>query len=193
MKPINWDEKNWKNKENGDFIFDLSNITEKTFDITAQKWSLVIANSGRGVEKNQLRNFYDKVLELFEKAQNVTDKEFEVMKAHSEIGHEMLKHSRRSIFEVASIVAYEHHEKYDGTGYPQGLKAQEIDINGRITAIADVFDALGSDRIYKKAWQDEKIFALLKEQKGKHFDPTLIDIFFDNLDEFLKIRDTYVD
>jgi CRISPR-associated protein Csm2 len=73
---IQWNKNQWKNLENGDFTFDLKNITEKIFDKTAQKWALVIANQGKGVEKNQLRNFYDKVLELYEKAQNKDDKEF---------------------------------------------------------------------------------------------------------------------
>ena len=73
---IKWDNKNWRSLENGDFLFDLKNITEKTFDITAQKWSLVIANADRGVEKNQLRNFYDMVLKLYEKAQNANNDEF---------------------------------------------------------------------------------------------------------------------
>jgi CRISPR type III-A-associated protein Csm2 len=74
---IDWDNRQWKEKENGDFIFDLKNITAKTFDVTAEKWSKVIANADRGVEKNQLRNFYDKVLELEEKAINADDNEFE--------------------------------------------------------------------------------------------------------------------
>ena len=117
------------------------------------------------------------------------DKEFEVMKAHAEIGHEMLKHSHRSIFEVASIVAYEHHEKYNGTGYPRGIKGEDIHIYGRITAVADVFDALGSDRVYKKAWPIEKIVKLFKEERGEHFDPVLIDLFLDNLDQFLETKE----
>ncbi len=78
IKQIDWDIKNWKTKENGDFVFNLSHINEKIFDITAQKWSLVIANSEKGVEKNQLRNFYDKVLELEEKAINTDDNEFKL-------------------------------------------------------------------------------------------------------------------
>lgn len=78
MALIDWDNKNWKSKENGDFVFDLANITAKTFDTTAQKWSRVIANADRGVEKNQLRNFYDKVLELEEKAINTVDDEFKI-------------------------------------------------------------------------------------------------------------------
>jgi len=130
---------------------------------------------------------------ILNKPGKLTKEEFEMMKEHSNLGYEMLKGSSRPLLKLAATIAYEHHEKYDGTGYPQGLKAQEIDINGRITAIADVFDALGSSRIYKKAWSDEEIFELFKENRGKHFDPKLVDIFFDNIDEFLKIRDSLKD
>jgi len=117
--------------------------------------------------------------------------ERKIMDTHAVLGYDMLKHSNRKLLKMAATVAYEHHEKYDGRGYPQGLKGEDIHIFGRITALADVFDALGSDRVYKKAWDDERIFKLLKEEKGKHFDPKLIDIFFDNLDDFLKIRDKF--
>jgi len=119
--------------------------------------------------------------------------ERKIMDTHASLGYEMLKSSKRPLLKLAATVAYEHHEKWDGSGYPQGLKGEEIDINGRITALADVFDALGSDRVYKKAWNDEKIFNLLKEERGKQFDPKLIDIFFANLPKFLKIRDTFRD
>ena len=119
--------------------------------------------------------------------------EWIIMQTHSQLGYEMLKYSNRPILQAAATVAHEHHEKYDGSGYPRGLGGEEIHIYGRITAVADVFDALGSDRCYKKAWDDEKIFNLLKEGKGKHFDPKLIDIFFENLNEFLAVRDMFVD
>ena len=122
-----------------------------------------------------------------------TPQEFEIMKKHSTLGYEMLKKSKRELLNNASIVAYTHHEKWDGSGYPRGLKGEEIHIYGRITALADVFDALGSDRVYKKAWDDEKIFALFKEESGKHFDPKVVEVFFDNLDEILKIRDSLKD
>ena len=121
------------------------------------------------------------------------EKEREIMNTHAALGYEMLKHSNRPLLKMAAIVANEHHEKWDGSGYPQGLSGENIHIYGRITALADVFDALGSDRVYKKAWSDEKIFNLFKEEKGKHFDPKLIDIFFEHLDEFLKIRETFKD
>lgn len=90
-------------------------------------------------------------------------------------------------------MAYEHHEKWNGKGYPRGLKGEEIHIFGRITALTDVFDALGSDRVYKKAWELDRIFALFREERGQHFDPRLVDVFFENLDEILKIRAVYQD
>lgn len=130
---------------------------------------------------------------ILKKPGKLTPEEFDVMKTHTNLGYEMLKGSSKSILKVASIVAYEHQEKYDGTGYPLGLKEEEIHIYGRITAVADVFDALGSDRCYKKAWDDTRIFEFFKEQRGKHFDPKLVDIFFDNINEFLKIRDSLID
>ena len=119
--------------------------------------------------------------------------EREIMNTHAALGYEMLKHSDRPLLKTAAIVANEHHEKWDGSGYPKGLSGEEIHIYGRITALADVFDALGSDRVYKQAWDDEKIFNLFKEERAKHFDPKLVDIFFEHLDEFLKIRETFKD
>ncbi len=119
--------------------------------------------------------------------------ERKIMDTHVQLGYDMLKISDRPLLKLAAIVAYEHHEKWDGSGYPQGLKGEDINIAGRITALADVFDALGSERVYKKAWDDERIFNLFKEERGKHFDPKLIDIFFENIKEFLVIREEFKD
>jgi len=129
---------------------------------------------------------------ILNKPARFNDKERAIMNTHAELGYGMIKNSKRPLLKAASIVAYEHHEKWDGSGYPRGLSAKDIHIYGRITAVADVFDALGSDRVYKKAWDDEKILKLFREERGHHFDPTLVDIFFDNLDDFLEIRDTLV-
>jgi len=131
--------------------------------------------------------------DILNKPGALTPNEWNIMKRHAEIGYELFKDSQKPLLKTAAIIAYEHHEKWDGTGYPRGLVGEEIHIYGRITALADVFDALGSDRCYKKAWPDERIFALLKEERGKHFDPKLVDIFFEHLDEFLAIRDKYND
>ncbi|MDA7816948.1 HD domain-containing protein [Sulfurimonas sp.] len=130
---------------------------------------------------------------ILNKPGKFTDSEFEIMKTHAELGYAMIKHSDRPLLQAASIVSYEHHEKWNGKGYPQGTSGEDIHIYGRITAIADVFDALGSDRCYKKAWSDEKIFKLFKEERGEHFDPNLIDMFFDNLDAILHVRESFKD
>jgi putative two-component system response regulator len=130
---------------------------------------------------------------ILKKPARLTVEEFEIMKTHSEIGHEMLKHSKRAILKTASIVAYEHHERWDGKGYPRGIKGEDIHIYGRITAIADVFDALGSIRVYKEAWDDAKIFELFKEERGNQFDPKLVDLFFENFSKFDAVRRKLVD
>lgn len=121
------------------------------------------------------------------------DEEREIMNTHAKLGFDMLNVSDRKLLKAAAIVAYEHHEKWDGTGYPRKVSGEKIHIYGRITALADVFDALGSDRCYKQAWDDERIFKLIKEERGKHFDPKLVDIFFEYLDEFLAIREKFKD
>ena len=130
---------------------------------------------------------------ILNKPGKLTPEEFEEMKTHATIGYELLNKSSREILKASAIVAHEHHEKWDGSGYPRGLKGSEIHIFGRITAIADVFDALAHERPYKKAWELDRILELFKNEKGKHFDPTLIDIFIDNLDEFLKIMNDLQD
>lgn len=130
---------------------------------------------------------------ILNKPGKLTTEEFEVMKTHSQIGHDLFKDSKRPILKAAATVALEHHEKYDGTGYPNKKKGEDIHIYGRIVAIADVFDALGCDRVYKKAWELERILELFKVERGKHFDPELVDIFFNHLDKFLKIREEFKD
>ncbi len=115
------------------------------------------------------------------------DAEYEIMKQHAKIGFDMFKNSERPILKAAAIIAYEHHEKWDGTGYPRSLAKDEIHIYGRITALTDVFDALSCERVYKKPWPMEQILELLKEERGKHFDPTLVDLFFQNIEKFKEI------
>ena len=123
----------------------------------------------------------------------LTPEEFEIVKTHTTIGYNLLKNSNRDVLKSAAIIAHEHHERYDGKGYPRGLKGEEIHIFGRIVGVADVFDALGSPRVYKKAWVMNDILNYFKEERGKHFDPLLVDILFDCLDEFLEIKEKYDD
>ncbi len=114
--------------------------------------------------------------------------EMEIMKTHAQIGRDILAHSKKDVLKAASIIAYEHHEKWDGSGYPNALKGEEIHIYGRITALADVFDALLHKRCYKEPWSLENTLKLINEQKGKHFDPKLVDILFENIETFKKIE-----
>ncbi|MFP4331790.1 MAG: HD domain-containing phosphohydrolase [Campylobacterales bacterium] len=123
----------------------------------------------------------------------LTDEEFAYMQRHTSLGYDMLKHSSRKILKAASVVAYEHHEKWNGRGYPRGIKGEDIHIFGRITALADVFDALSSDRCYKKAWELDRVLNLFKEERGEHFEPKIVDVFFERLEDVLEIKELYKD
>ncbi|MCI3923897.1 HD domain-containing protein [Paenibacillus sp. TRM 82003] len=130
---------------------------------------------------------------VLKKPGKLTEEEYDIMKTHTSIGHNLLKNSRRELLKIAAVVASQHHEKWNGRGYPNGLAGEEIHIYGRITAIADVFDALGSERVYKKAWELDRILNLFKEERGQHFDPAVVDAFFEQLPAILRIRDEYQD
>ncbi|RDL44471.1 two-component system response regulator [Marinomonas piezotolerans] len=114
--------------------------------------------------------------------------EFAQMKAHAQIGADILARPKSQLVALARSIAITHHEKWDGTGYPNGLKGEEIPIEGRIAAVADVFDALTSERPYKKAWSVEEAIALLEEQSGQHFDPELVTLFVRELPKILAIK-----
>ncbi len=119
--------------------------------------------------------------------------EWEIMKRHAEMGMEILGDHPSPLMEMARQVAITHHEKWDGSGYPRGLSGKDIPLVGRITALADVFDALTSERPYKKAWSVEDAVSLIKEQSGKHFDPELVEIFINLIDDICAVRDKYRD
>lgn len=113
--------------------------------------------------------------------------EWTVMQTHAELGEQMLKLTNKPLFNLASFIAGQHHEKWDGSGYPRGLQGEEIHIAGRITALADVFDALSHPRCYKKAWPLEDTLDLIRNERGKHFDPALVDLMFLHMDKILQI------
>lgn len=123
----------------------------------------------------------------------LTDEEFAIIKTHTTIGHSILKNSPRRIMRTAATIALQHHEHWDGSGYPNGLVEDRTHIYGRITALADVFDALSCDRVYKKAWPMPQILDYLREKRARQFDPALVDIFFEHMDEILAIRAQYPD
>ncbi len=117
--------------------------------------------------------------------------EWEVMRQHPAMGAEIIGEHKDELLQAAHCVAITHHEKWDGSGYPNGLKGEEIPIFGRIVAIADVFDALTTARPYKKAWTVEAALAMIEEGAGKHFDPGLMPAFRQALPEMLKIKERY--
>lgn len=114
--------------------------------------------------------------------------EWKIMQSHVTIGAEIIGEHAGGMLALARSIALTHHEKYDGSGYPHGLKGDQIPLVGRITAIADVFDALTSERPYKKAWSEDEALAFLREQKGRHFDPQLVDLFAGQMPAIREIR-----
>ena len=121
------------------------------------------------------------------KPAKLDEDEIKTMRNHSLIGYEILKDSESAYLQAGALIALTHHEKFDGSGYPNGLKGEDIHIYGRIVAIADVFDALTSIRPYKEAWNFEKSIEFLKEESGRHFDPKLVVFFIKNKDEIFNI------
>ena len=123
----------------------------------------------------------------------LTDEEFTIMKTHPEIGAEILGDSDSDLIALAKTVSLTHHEKWDGSGYPKGLKGENIPLEGRIVAIADVFDALTSKRPYKDAWPVQEAVDFIHEQSGKHFDPSLVALFKGCLPAILEIKHRWQD
>ena len=115
------------------------------------------------------------------------------MREHAAIGYEILRDSNSMLLNKAAEIAYTHHEKYDGSGYPRGLAGDTIPLSGRIVAISDVFDALLSDRPYKRAWSLEDTMAYIATNRGRHFDPLLVDAFVTTLPELQNIRYQFAD
>ncbi len=124
---------------------------------------------------------------ILHKPGGLTPEEREVMKTHTTNAYNFLKLSQRKFIKAAAMIAYHHHEKWDGTGYPQGLEGDDIHIYGRIVALADVFDALTHKRKYKDAWPIDKAVEYIKDLRGVQFDPDLVDIFIEHLEEFVDI------
>ncbi|WP_391091766.1 DUF3369 domain-containing protein [Vibrio sp. NH-UV-68] len=119
--------------------------------------------------------------------------EWTIMQKHVEYGVEILSHSKRRLINVAKQIAGTHHEKWDGSGYPNQLSGELIPVSGRVAALADVFDALGSKRSYKQPWTDEAIMQEIEAQKGKHFEPKLVELMIDNWGDFIAIRNSLPD
>jgi putative two-component system response regulator len=119
--------------------------------------------------------------------------EWKVMRSHAEIGYRILSNSRSELMNEAATIALTHHEKIDGTGYPRGLVEDEIPLVGRIAAVADVFDALTTNRVYRKAFDLAQALEIMREGKGQHFDPEILDLFLSSMDRVLGIKEKHED
>lgn len=127
------------------------------------------------------------------KSGKLDDKEWNLMRKHPKFGADILGDHNSEIMKTSKVIAISHHEKWDGSGYPNKLKGDEIPISGRVVAIADVFDALTTERPYKKAWTVKDAVKLLDENSGSHFDPNLVPLFHEVLPSILDIKDTYAE
>ncbi len=123
----------------------------------------------------------------------LTEEEFGIMKQHTVMGASLLVSTRYRLLQLASEIALCHHEKFDGSGYPNGIKGDEIPLHARIVAVADVFDALTSERPYKKGWTVEQAVELICDSSGTHFDPQVVDAFMDVLPKVIEIKNTFAD
>lgn len=121
------------------------------------------------------------------------EEEFRIVKTHAEIGHNILRHSRSAVLRAGAQIAITHHEKYDGSGYPHALAGKAIPLFGRMVAVADCFDAMVSRRPYKEPWPIERVVDILVAEKGKHFDPDLVDLLLGRLPEVRRLYDTLKD
>lgn len=130
---------------------------------------------------------------ILHKPESLTPEEWKIMQSHVEIGYELVRYSNQDILKYAALISHQHHEKWDGTGYPNGLKGEEIHLVGRIASLADVFDALAHDRCYKKAWPMEKVLRYIDEQEGRHFDPRVVAAFRRKKDHIIKVNERYSD
>lgn len=171
--------------------------------VRVAKYSKVLAKALGMSEEEQEEIYYAAQLhdlgkigiseELINKSGQFTLEEFEVIKTHTTIGYDILKNRSSKYLKKGGIVALSHHERYDGLGYPNGLKGNEIPIEGRIVAIADVFDALLMKRSYKDSWSIEDAIDYIKEKRGTQFDPYLVDIYMDNIEEIRRISYEFKD
>ncbi len=187
-----------------EMIFILTELMESTSDETGKhikrvaEYSRLLAHYHPSITEEDANIIYHAApmhdigkiaipREILHKRGKLTPEEFDIMKSHTSKAHEFLGVSNRKILQAADVIAYEHHEKWDGSGYPRGLKGENIHIFGRIVALADVFDALTHKRVYKDAWSVDDAIGYIIEHKGEHFDPALVDLFEEHIDEFIAI------
>ena len=130
---------------------------------------------------------------ILKKPGRFTPEEYEIMKSHTSIGGQLFNDASTKLDYMSKDVAMTHHENWDGTGYPKGLSYEDIPLGGRIVALADVFDALSSKRVYKPSWKEEDVLEEIKKEKGNKFDPEVVDAFFDVYENIKQIQKAFPD
>lgn len=180
-------DKDYKN------IASYSEVLAKYYGLVEEEISLIkeavsLYNIGKIDSLDIILEKIDRFDTILNKQNILTPEEDEFIKTHLNLEYNMLKQFNKQFKLIASNIAFERHERYDGKGYPMGLKNEEISIHGRITALAIYIDILGKN---KSSWDNQKIFEVITNEKGKHFDPKLVDIFFDNLEEFFEVKEEY--
>jgi len=177
----------YRDKDTGDHIIRMSRysafIAEKIGFSETDVQNILFASTMHDVGKIGIPD------NILLKKGKLTHEEFEIIKTHCTIGARILSNSKSKILQLAESITLTHHEKWNGKGYPRGLSENEIPVEGRIVALADVLDALTSKRPYKEPYSFETACDIIKNERGKHFDPEITDVFFDNLNEIIKIKD----
>ncbi len=176
----------FKDKDTGDHILRMSRyialIAEKVGLSSKDTQNIYYATPMHDVGKIGIPD------NILMKPGRLTGQEYEFMKTHSAIASEILANSKSEILQMAQQIAVSHHEKWNGKGYPQGLSGDKIPIIGRIVGLIDAFDALTSRRPYKDPYPVEVALDIIKDERGQHFDPRIVDIFFENIDKIIKIK-----
>ena len=199
-------EELYKDQEN--LIYSLSNIIENKSEKNgahvrrvAEYTSILVKNLGYDEEETwkislaSMLHDVGKIMvdsKILEKPAKLDESEYNAIKKHTEYGKNLLENTPSELFHLASTIAYEHHQKFDGSGY-QGLKGEKISKIARCVALADVFDALSSKRPYKEAWDLEKTYNYIVSEKGKAFDPDIVDTFSEHFSDLIMIKNKYVD
>jgi len=180
-----------KSKETGNHIRRVAEITR----ILALELGYSVAESEKIKSASPLHDLGKIGIpdHILHKPGSFTPEEWKIMQSHVEIGYELVRYSNQDILKYAALISHQHHEKWDGTGYPNGLKGEEIDLVGRIASLADVFDALAHDRCYKKAWPMDEVLQFIDDQEGLHFDPLVVAAFRKHQDHIIEINERYKD
>lgn len=190
-----------------EMIFILAELMEATSDETGKhikrvaETSALLAKYHPNLDEDDVETLYHASpmhdigkmtvpMDILHKPGMYSEEEFSMMKEHTSNAYELLSRSERKLMKAAAIIAHEHHEKWNGKGYPRGLKGTEIHIYGRIVALADVFDALTHKRHYKSAWEINDAVKYIIDHRETQFDPELVDIFQAHLDEFIEIAES---